>query len=73
MPKTLSFMGHPLTEPMWLLSMGYWPSPIHCEKSCLTLLTLVLICPGFVVSELGPPEYMQYGMPTDQFMAMIIP
>jgi len=27
-----------------------------------------LICPGFVVSELGPEENMQYGMPTDQFI-----
>ena len=32
-----------------------------------------LICPGFVVSELGPPENMQYGMPTDQFISMTIP
>ena len=27
-----------------------------------------LICPGFVVSELGPKENMQHGMPTDQFV-----
>jgi len=27
-----------------------------------------LICPGFVVSELGPEENMQHGMPTDQFV-----
>ena len=27
-----------------------------------------LICPGFVVSELGPKENMQYGMPTDEFI-----
>lgn len=27
-----------------------------------------LICPGFVVSELGPEENMQHGMPTGQFI-----
>ncbi|MBT2971310.1 MAG: short-chain dehydrogenase [gamma proteobacterium symbiont of Ctena orbiculata] len=27
-----------------------------------------LVCPGFVVSELGPEEAMQHGMPTDQFI-----
>ena len=27
-----------------------------------------LICPGFVISELGPEKNMQYGMPTDQFI-----
>ena len=27
-----------------------------------------LICPGFVISELGPEENMQHGMPTDQFI-----
>ena len=32
-----------------------------------------LICPGFVVSELGPPESMQHGMPTDQFVEMTMP
>lgn len=32
-----------------------------------------LICPGFVVSELGPPENMQYGMPTDQFVSITMP
>jgi len=28
-----------------------------------------LICPGFVVSELGPEENMKHGMPTDEFVA----
>ena len=32
-----------------------------------------LICPGFVVSELGPPENMQHGMPTDQFIETTMP
>ena len=32
-----------------------------------------LICPGFVVSELGPEENMQHGMPTDEFVAMAMP
>ena len=32
-----------------------------------------LICPGFVVSELGPPENMQHGMPTDQFIELTMP
>jgi NAD(P)-dependent dehydrogenase (short-subunit alcohol dehydrogenase family) len=32
-----------------------------------------LICPGFVVSELGPEENMQYGMPTDQFIEIAMP
>ena len=32
-----------------------------------------LICPGFVVSELGPPENMQYGMPTEQFIELTMP
>ena len=32
-----------------------------------------LICPGFVVSELGPPENMQHGMPTEQFIEMTMP
>lgn len=27
-----------------------------------------LICPGFVVSELGPEENMKHGMPTEQFV-----
>lgn len=27
-----------------------------------------LICPGFVVSELGPEENMQHGMPTDEYV-----
>lgn len=27
-----------------------------------------LVCPGFVVSELGPKENMKHGMPTDQFI-----
>ena len=29
-----------------------------------------LICPGFVQSELGPPEAMALAMPTDQFIAI---
>lgn len=29
-----------------------------------------LICPGFVVSELGPEENMKHGMPTDKFVAI---
>ncbi|WP_421849632.1 SDR family NAD(P)-dependent oxidoreductase [Oricola sp.] len=29
-----------------------------------------LICPGFVVSELGPKENMQHGMPTDEYVAI---
>lgn len=32
-----------------------------------------LICPGFVVSELGPEENMQHGMPTDEFVAKAMP
>lgn len=32
-----------------------------------------LICPGFVVSELGPKENMQYGMPTDKFIEITMP
>ena len=32
-----------------------------------------LICPGFVVSELGPEENMQHGMPTDQFIEIAMP
>jgi NAD(P)-dependent dehydrogenase (short-subunit alcohol dehydrogenase family) len=32
-----------------------------------------LICPGFVVSELGPKENMQYGMPTDEFIERTMP
>ncbi len=32
-----------------------------------------LICPGFVVSELGPEENMQHGMPTDEFIAKAMP
>ncbi len=32
-----------------------------------------LICPGFVVSELGPEENMQLGMPTDQFIEIAMP
>ncbi len=27
-----------------------------------------LICPGFVISELGPEENMKHGMPTDEFI-----
>ncbi|MDV7145983.1 SDR family oxidoreductase [Tropicimonas sp. TH_r6] len=29
-----------------------------------------LICPGFVMSELGPKENMQHGMPTDEYIAI---
>ena len=32
-----------------------------------------LICPGFVVSELGPEENMKYGMPTDEFVEKTMP
>ena len=32
-----------------------------------------LICPGFVVSELGPAENMQHGMPTDEFIDKAMP
>ena len=32
-----------------------------------------LICPGFVVSELGPKENMQHGMPTDDFIDKAMP
>ncbi len=32
-----------------------------------------LICPGFVVSELGPKENMQHGMPTDEFINITMP
>lgn len=32
-----------------------------------------LICPGFVVSELGDPENMQYGMPTEQYIDIAMP
>ncbi len=34
------------------------------------LIDVSLICPGFVVSELGPEENMQHGMPTDEFIAI---
>ena len=33
------------------------------------LIDVSLICPGFVVSELGPKENMQHGMPTDEYIA----
>ena len=32
-----------------------------------------LICPGFVMSELGPEENMQHGMPTDEYIDMAMP
>lgn len=32
-----------------------------------------LVCPGFVVSELGPAENMQHGMPTDEFVEAAMP
>ena len=32
-----------------------------------------LICPGFVMSELGPKENMQHGMPTDEYVAIAMP
>lgn len=32
-----------------------------------------LICPGFVVSELGPEENMKHGMPTDTFVEKAMP
>ena len=32
-----------------------------------------LICPGFVVSELGAKENMEHGMPTDEFIAKAMP
>jgi NAD(P)-dependent dehydrogenase (short-subunit alcohol dehydrogenase family) len=32
-----------------------------------------LICPGFVFSELGPEENMQYGMPTDEYIEIAMP
>ncbi len=32
-----------------------------------------LICPGFVMSELGPEENMQHGMPTDEFIEKAMP
>lgn len=32
-----------------------------------------LICPGFVETELGPKENMQYEMPTDEFVEKAIP
>ena len=31
-----------------------------------------LICPGFVVSELGPEENMKHGMPTDEFVQIAL-
>ena len=32
-----------------------------------------LICPGFVMSELGPEENMSHGMPTDEYVAIAMP
>jgi len=32
-----------------------------------------LICPGFVMSELGPEENMKHGMPTDEFIQKSMP
>jgi len=32
-----------------------------------------LICPGFVMSELGPEENMKHGMPTDEFIEKSMP
>lgn len=32
-----------------------------------------LICPGFVMSELGPKENMEHGMPTDEFIEKAMP
>lgn len=32
-----------------------------------------LICPGFVMSELGPKENMELGMPTDEFIDIAMP
>ena len=36
-------------------------------------INVSLICPGFVVSELGSKENMERGMPTDQFIEIAMP
>ena len=44
---------------------------LHEELS--DFIDVSLICPGFVMSELGPEENMQLGMPTDEYIAMAMP
>ena len=41
---------------------------ISLQEELPEFIDVSLICPGFVVSELGPKENMQYGMPTDEFI-----
>ncbi len=41
---------------------------ISLREELPEFIDVSLICPGFVVSELGSKENMQYGMPTDEFI-----
>ena len=41
---------------------------ISLREELSDFIDVSLICPGFVVSELGPEENMQHGMPTDQYI-----
>ena len=46
---------------------------ISLREELPEFIDVSLICPGFVVSELGPEENMQYGMPTDEFIDLAMP
>ena len=67
------FHGTPLNGAYVATKHGVFAMTQSLYEELPDFIDVSLICPGFVVSELGPEENMQHGMPTDEFIAIAMP
>ena len=67
------FHGTPLNGAYVATKHGVLAMTLSLYEELPEFIDVSLICPGFVVSELGPEENMQHGMPTDEFVAKAMP
>lgn len=67
------FHGTPLNGAYVATKHGVFAMTQSLYEELPDFIDISLICPGFVVSELGPEENMQHGMQTDEFVAKAMP
>jgi NAD(P)-dependent dehydrogenase (short-subunit alcohol dehydrogenase family) len=67
------FHGTPFNGAYVATKHGVKAITISLREELPEFIDVSLICPGFVVSELGPKENMEHGMPTDQFIELAMP
>ena len=67
------FHGTPLNGAYVATKHGVFAITQSLYEELPDFIDVSLICPGFVVSELGPEENMQHGMPTDEFIGIAMP